>query len=218
MLLQLLATAAALGWVPSNLAKLAAMLAIWAAGFRRLRRAELVLMLGVNAIFVVANGGALHNGVFRFDHPDLLGMPAYEFLMWGFYTLHTIRVVGGRPPRFQPIATLLLVALFAAAFSTIRDPQLLLLVAVAIVAAGLGWFREPADFAYAGYMVAVGAVIEYVGVGTGQWSYPAAPVGGVPLWFVPMWAGVGLFTRRLFLPALDRLGSARRPGRPAADL
>ncbi len=205
LLLQLLATAAAIGWVPDNFAKLAVLLAVWAIGFRRLSRAELVVMLGVDAIFVVANSGALRNGVFRFDHPDFLGMPVYEFLMWGYYTLHTIRFVGGRPPRFQPIATLLLVALFAAAFSAIRDPGGLLIASAAIVAAGLGWFRERADFKYAGYMVVVGAVIEYVGVGTGQWEYPAAPLGGVPLWFVPMWAGVGLFTRRLFLPALDRL-------------
>lgn len=210
LLVQLLATAVVLGWVPGNFAKLAAMLAVWAIGFRCVSRAELLVMLGVDAIFVVANSGALRNGVFRFDHPDLLGMPVFEFFMWGFYTLHTIRLVGGRPPRFQPIASLILVALFAAGFSTIRDPQLLLIVAAAIVAAGLGWFRERTDFAYAGYMVAVGALIEYVGVGTGQWGYPGAPLGGVPLWFVPMWGGVGLFTRRLFLPALDRLES-RRP-------
>ncbi|MGH7030395.1 MAG: hypothetical protein ACREEZ_08220, partial [Stellaceae bacterium] len=34
LLLQLAATAAVLGWVPGNLVKLAAMLAIWAIGFR----------------------------------------------------------------------------------------------------------------------------------------------------------------------------------------
>ncbi len=215
LLLQLLATAAVLGWVPGNFAKLAAMLAVWAIGFRRLSGAELLVMLGIDAIFVAANSGALRNGVFRFAHPDLLGMPVYEFLMWGFYTLHTIRFVGGRPPRFQPLATLILVALFAAAFSTIRDPQLLLIVAAAIVAAGLGWFRERADFAYAGYMIALGAVIEYVGVGTGQWGYPGAPLGGVPLWFVPMWGGVGLFTRRLFLPTLAALESNRPGSSPA---
>ncbi len=215
LLLQLPATAAALAWVPGNFAKLAAMLAVWAIGFRRLSRAELLVMLGADVTFVVADSGALRNGVFRFDHPDLLGMPVYEFLMWGFYTLHTIRFVGGRAPRFQPAATLALAALFAAAFLTIRDPEVLLLASAGVVAAGLGWFRERADFAYTGYMVGVGAVIEYVGVGAGQWAYPAAPLGGVPAWFVPMWGGIGLLTRRLFLPALAALQSDRPDRSPA---
>ena len=47
------------------------------------------------------------------------------------------------------------------------------------------------DVAYAGYMAALGALIEYVGVWTGQWHYPGQHFGGVPLWFLPMWAGVG---------------------------
>jgi hypothetical protein len=46
----------------------------------------------------------------------------------------------------------------------------------------------------------LGALIEYTGVWTGQWHYPGRHLGGVPLWFLPMWAGVGLFTRRLVLP------------------
>jgi hypothetical protein len=51
-------------------------------------------------------------------------------------------------------------------------------------------------------MAALGALIEYVDVWTGQWHYPGHPYGGVPLWFVTMWAGVGLFARRLILPLL----------------
>jgi hypothetical protein len=215
LLLQLPATVAVLGWVPGNIEKLAAMLAVWAIGFRRLSRAELTLMLAVDAVFIAANHGALRNGVFHFRHPDIFGMPIYEFFMWGFYTLHAVRAVGGRPPRFQPVMTLILTALFAASFATIRDPQLLLLAATAVVIAGLGWFREFVDFAYAGYLLLVGGVIEYVGVGTGQWAYPGAPLGGVPLWFVPMWAGVGLLTYRLLLPALAVL-ETRWPGRSSA--
>jgi hypothetical protein len=88
LLLQLLATAAALGWVPDNRAKLAVMLVIWAAGFQRAGLAEIIMMGFVNLLFVGMNTAALARGIFRFDHPDLLGMPIYEFAMWGFYTLH----------------------------------------------------------------------------------------------------------------------------------
>ena len=49
---QLLLTAAILAWIPGNAAKLAAMLLVWALGFGRLTRAELVLMACINAVFV----------------------------------------------------------------------------------------------------------------------------------------------------------------------
>jgi len=46
----------------------------------------------------------------------------------------------------------------------------------------------------------MGAIIEYTGVWSGQWLYPGHPWSGVPLWFMPMWGGVGLFTRQLLAP------------------
>jgi hypothetical protein len=204
LLVQLLGTVAALGWVPGDWAKLAAMLPLWAIGFRRVSRAELALMVVVDMVFVLADGGALRKHVFRFTHPDLLGLPIYEFLMWGFYTLHAIRFIGGRCPRLT-IPTVILAAIFAAAFSTIGDANRLLLVSAAVLALALLCHHERDDLRYAGYMIVVGALVEYVGTGTGQWAYPAAPHGGVPAWFVTMWGGVGLFTRRLFLPLLINL-------------
>jgi hypothetical protein len=199
---QLLATAAALGWVPGNAAKLITMLVIWGLGFGRIRRAELLAMAAVNLLFALMNWAALHRGIFGFDHPDALGMPVYEFLMWGFYTLHTIRFLDGA----APCGRLLLAAaaaLFALPFGVIGNPQLLLVASGLVLATCFALFREAMDLAYAGYMAALGALIEYVGVGTGQWHYPGQHIGGVPLWFLTMWAGVGLFTRRLILPVLS---------------
>lgn len=199
---QLLATAASLGWIPGNTAKLAAMLAIWAVGFRDIRVAELLVLAAVNLFFVVMNVAALNRGIFRFDHPDLLGLPVYEFLMWGYYTLHAIRFLDGEAPcRALPLSSAAAVA-FALPFALIADPILLLAASAAALAACLALFREPMDFLYAAYMAVLGALIEYIGVWTGQWHYPGQPYGGVPLWFLTMWAGVGLFTRSLILPRL----------------
>lgn len=75
-------------------------------------------------------------------------------------------------------------------------------VSAALLAVCLALFNQRMDFAYAGYMAALGALFEYVGVWTDQWHYPGLPIGGVPVWFVTMWGGVGLFTRRLILPSL----------------
>lgn len=204
LLLQLLATAAVLGWVPDNLAKLATMLVIWAIGFRRVSFAEILVMGGVNLFFVVMNTAALARGVFRFDRPDFLGMPVYEYLMWGFYTLHTIRMVGGNPTSYKRVAAVMMAVVFALPFAAIADPTTLWFAASAALAVCFIVFHEPMDWAYAIYMAALGALIEHVGVGTGQWHYPGHPYGGIPPWSVTMWAGIGLFTRRLLLPMVDR--------------
>ncbi len=217
---QLLATAAILGWVPGNPAKLLTMLIVWGLGFGRIRAAEWLAMAGVDLFFVVMNVAALNRGVFAFDHPDLLGMPVYEYLMWGFYTLHTIRFLDGAAPRGRLALALAAAVVFALPFALIADPTALLAVCGLMLATGLGLFRQPMDFAYAGYMAAVGGLIEYVGVSTGQWHYRGQNYGGVPLWSFVMWAGVGLFTRRLILPVLARPaagnGNSPPPG-AAAD-
>jgi hypothetical protein len=205
LLCQLLATTAVLGWVPGNVAKLLTMIMIWVVGFRRVSAAEFLMMAGVNLFFAVMNAAALARGIFRFDHPDFLGMPVYEYLMWGFYTLHTIRFLGGPPPRDKRIAAPLAAVVFALPFATIADPVLLLLASATVLSACLVLFRERMDWAYAAYMAGLGALIEYVGVATGQWHYPNQPYGGVPLWFITMWAGVGLFARRLILPLVHRV-------------
>jgi hypothetical protein len=202
LLAQLSATAAVLGWVPGNVAKLAAMVAIWRLSFGRLTAHELIMMAAVNLLFVLMNFMALRRGIFVFDHPDLLRMPIYEYLMWSFYTLHTIRLLDGAPPRGRIIPTAAAAAAFALPFAMIAEPKLLLLASAAGFGIGIAMFHEKMDLAYAAYMAALGALIEYVGVSTGQWHYPGQPYGGVPLWFLTMWAGIGLFTRRLVLPLL----------------
>jgi hypothetical protein len=203
---QLLATAAILGWVPTNAAKLVAMLIVWRLGFGRIRVNELLAMAAVNLFFVVANHAALARGIFRFDNPDLLGMPVYEYVMWGFYTLHAIRFVGGSPPAGGVLPAVAAAAIFALPFALPGNPVLLPVMSAVLLAAGLALFHEGLDCAYAGYMAVLGALIEFVGVWTGQWHYPEPPPGGVPFWSFTMWAGVGLFTRRLILPSLASRG------------
>ena len=204
LMLQLLATLAVLAWLPGNAFKLVAFMAVWALGFGRISRAELLLMLGIDILFVLMNLGAQRQGVFRFNRPDLLGMPMYEFVMWGFYILCTLRFLDGQPPRGKRWVALGLAAVFALPFSTVGDATALTLVSAAILAVCLVLYRESMDIAYVLTMITMGALVECIGVATGQWTYPGSD--GVPLWFATMWGGVGLFTRRLLLPLLYRDG------------
>lgn len=207
LVVQLLATAAVLAWVPGNAAKLLIMLVIWAIGFGRITKAEVALMVCMNVIFVLMDIATLHRGSFRFTAPDLLGLPYYEFLMWGFYTLNAIRFLGEEPPHAGSAAlAVALVVLFAFPFSLIEDYRLLFSASALVLAISIGFFHKRRDLAFVGYMVAIGAIIEYAGVQSGQWIYDGPTFAGVPLWFASMWGGVGLFIHRLGLPGLRWLG------------
>jgi len=158
------------------------------------------------------NALSLHQGIFVFTHPDVLGMPVYELFMWGFYLLHTRRAVGGPAPAPNKAAWGLAV-LYAAAFGSIGEPMILLAVTGLLLSIGLVLFHERYDLAYVGYMVVLGATVEYTGVHVaGEWYYPGDPPGGVPLWFVTLWGGVGLFLRRLVLPLLAQYERGERTG------
>ncbi len=205
LLLQIPAALAILAWVPGNTAKLAALLLVWLAGFRHIQRREAVFYALVCVFFTGMNAMSLRQGIFAFAAPDVLGMPVWELFMWGFYLLHSWRVLGGPAPqatRAKVWQAWILALLYAAAFGSIADGNTLLVVTAALLLAGLALFHETLDLAYAGYLVLLGAAFEYNGVHSGLWSYPGHPPGGVPLWFITLWGGVGLFMRRLIVPLL----------------
>jgi hypothetical protein len=203
-LLQLLGTLLVLAFVPSNLGKLAVFLLLWGYTFGRLSRPEWGFVALACLFFTGMNAASLHQGIFAFADPDVLRMPVYEFFMWGFYLLHTKRLFGGAAPQGRRLFVWISALLYSVAFATIVDQQVLLLVTGVLLGAGLLVFHEPLDIAYCSYMVFLGALVEYTGVHSGQWHYPGDPIGGVPLWFVTLWGGVGLFLRRLALPILAR--------------
>jgi hypothetical protein len=212
LLLQVPLVMAVLAFVPTNLGKLAALLAVWALTFGALSKVEAVFFAVVCVFFTGMNAASLAQGIFAFSEPDVLRMPVWELFMWGFYLLHTRRVLGGKAAHDRRGAVWALALAYSAAFATIHDGTTLLAVTGVLLAIGLILFHEREDLAYAGYMIVLGALIEYSGVFSGNWAYPGNPPGGVPLWFATLWGGVGLFMRRLVLPILERY-----EGRPHPD-
>jgi len=205
-LVQLMLTLAILSFVPGNAVKLLLLLTTWALTFGRLSRAELILFLAACVFFTAMNATSLRQGIFAFTDPDLLGMPVWELTMWGFYLLHTRRMLTPLAPA-AAIADRwplwLLAGLYAAAFALIAQSTLLLASTAVLLGVGLVLHHERADLAYTGYMIALGAAIEYTGVYSGLWHYPGSPVGGVPVWFITLWGGVGFFLHRLVGPWLE---------------
>ncbi len=200
--IQLALTLALLALAPGGWAKLVALLLCWALTFGAITRLEVFIYVLVSALFSLMDIMAVRQGVFRFNSPDFLGLPIWEFFMWGFYVFHCLRFLGGPVPRVSRLAVVALAVLFAVPFVTLSNPWMLLAASAAVLAITLAFFHERGDLAYLGYMIVVGALVEYSGVWSGQWRYPGDPIGGVPLWFISMWGGVGLFTRRLIVPLL----------------
>jgi hypothetical protein len=201
-LLQIPAVLLILAFVPTNLGKLAAFMVVWVLTFRRLNRTEAIFYVLVCIFFTCMNAASLKQGIFAFTEPDFLLQPIYELAMWGFYLLHTRRLLNGPAPEGRRATVWALALAFAAAFGVIKDANVLLAVTATVLVIGLALFHEREDLLYTGYLIVLGALIEYTGVHSGNWSYPGNPPGGVPLWFITMWGGIGLFLRRLVVPIL----------------
>lgn len=216
LVFQLVATLGVLAFLPGNALKVVVLLGLWVATFAPLTRRELAVFGVVCTAFSVMDAMAVRAGVFAFTTPDVLSLPLWEFFMWGFYVLHVVRMLDGPVPGGSPYRVATLAVVFAVPFMTIVDQDALFIVSAAALGVVLWAFHEREDWLYLGYMVLMGAAFEYMGVLSGLWRYPADPPGGVPLWFITMWGGVGLFTRRLVLPLL-RPGTVRIVSSPAAN-
>ncbi len=210
--IQLAGTLLILALLPSNVGKTIALLTWWMLTFGRVNAAEAAFFVVNCVLFTVLNVGTLRAGAFAFAHPDALGMPWYEFFMWGFYLLHMGRMVGHRvfKKSYSFGLVICLAVVFALAFMLAPTSATRFLATLAALALALCFFHERSDFLRAGYMVLLGAAIEYTGVWSGQWAYPGSPPGGVPFWSAPMWAGIGLFAGRLDRLPLIAFMSVRR--------
>lgn len=205
LLLQLPATCFVIACLPGNDLKLAVLLLLWNSTFKHLRFAEILWFLGISTVFTIMNALALNKGVFFFSCPDILRMPVYEIFMWGFYTLHSVRLLGGTAPPGNKLPATLFGIAFSLPFSLIRDSDTMTNATFCLLLVGVVLHHEPLDLLYMAYFVIIGAMIEYVGVHSGQWYYPETHFGGVPLWFVSMWGGIGLLVHRIGLPILEHL-------------
>lgn len=203
--LQWIGTLAMLALPITNIVTGALLCAWWWLTFDGVSRRELALFVGAGVLFTAMDIAAVANGVFVFDDPDLLGLPAWEPLMYGFYLVHTHRMLGGLPASGPRLPSVLFTAAFAGPF-LVPLAWLghggLFVVATMVLALGLLRFHDRWDLAYAGYMLALGVTLELVGTTAGQWHYEGA-ASAVPPWSATMFAGIGLALRRLVLPLFE---------------
>ncbi|MDO8408382.1 MAG: hypothetical protein Q7S95_04125 [bacterium] len=201
LLVQLVGTLAILFAVPNTILQTFLLLLLWAITFWPLTRSELVIFVLTCVLFTGADIAVVSRGIFHFAHPDMWGLPYYEPFVWGFYFLHSMRVIGGRP-QTQVLPGLVFALLFVGTVSLIPDVTILLIVAGVLLISALVYFRTAKDFQYTGYLLLLGFVIETLGVSTRVWSYS---IDNYVVWWAITWAASGLILYRAVMPVGMRL-------------
>ena len=94
LVLQLLGTLAIIVYVPNSTAQVVLLLLLWLITFYPLTRLEIVIFIITCIFFTIADILVIYRNVFEFSHVDIWGMPLYEPFVWGFYFLHSMRMIG----------------------------------------------------------------------------------------------------------------------------
>jgi hypothetical protein len=197
-------TLAVLHLVPNRLLVLIPLFLCWAVLFYPVDRGELALFVVAGLFITVQNYLALRDGIFEFRFKDILLMPYYEPLLWGFYFVTMKRFIHGRQDEPLSIGVKAIAGLLAtsAAFGLFSSSSRMLFAATLCSTSILFvLFHSKLDVSFALYALTLGIVVEIFGVFTGLWWYPEPDVIGIPYWFATMWLSVGLLGRRFAIPA-----------------
>lgn len=201
-MVSLLATLGIISLVQHSMLALLLLLAVWAVLLLPLRRVEWCMLAIVIPFFFLQDAAALQAGSFTFRQQDMLRMPAYEPLLWGYWFLHIRRVLGAPDAQesagWSSLVGLVLTALVFSVFAGHGDS--LWRASLVSTAFLLLCFHSRMDLAYGAYALLLGLIVEQTGVRQGLWFYPATDWIGLPYWFATMWLSVGLLQRRFVLP------------------
>ncbi len=171
--------------------------------FRPWDLAKILIFTIATIFFLGQNYAVLKTGGFSFKQQDFLLMPYYEPFLWGFYYLNIKRFFSEQVSDLPLLGIKGFIGLFATgiAFSMFSgSSQSLLIASLISTVFVLVLFHSPLDFAYGGYALFLGLVVELTGVSAGLWSYPAPDFLGIPFWFATMWISVGVLGRHFLYP------------------
>ncbi len=197
LIFQLLLTLFILAFIRENFLKVAFLLPVWWMAFGGLKKNEIISFFLINFIFVVSDIGAIQNSFFKFSHPDVWGLPYWEFIMWGFYLLHTHRMFPAKVPKTLDLKLLILAIIFSQLFGIISDRNILLASTSGVLLFTLSFYHRKDDLLYCGYLMLMGIAVEFVGLRFDLWSYPQKDYNSALLQFVVMWGAAGIYFRHI---------------------
>lgn len=171
--------------------------------FKRLNLLEWSLFFGVSVFFTFMNAMAIQNGVFQFLSPDFLGLPWYEFLMWGMYVLHLKRFVeiyfadelNNFKISYYDFICLFLVAIF---FSVCGLKWQITILPLLVNIFYLTYKNSKLLWLSYLYFIFMGGVLEFIGTRYLEWSYPSPDIAGVPLWYINVFGSFAIYFPLVF--------------------
>ena len=202
-----------LAFVPTTLFQTLAFLVVWGLLLAPLALREFILFVVANINFLMLNNIAQHNGLFAFVNPDALGLPYWEFLMWGAFVVMLRRLL---PHDTSFSLKLFLVSLpMPMLFSVITDQMMLSIAATALCGILIFMIGQKCLIPTL-FCLVYGTCFEMIGVETGQWSYPQpAPIIGFPWWGFAMWVSTGIIALFVAYPLIDRILTYVQKGSPS---
>jgi hypothetical protein len=211
VVLATLLTGLIIHFVPNRLLVTAILAVLWALLFFPLRWNELIVFALAGVFFVGQNYVCLKAGLFEFRFKDVLLMPYYEPLLWGFYFLSMKRFLSTADTTYvfnwKSVAGLAVTSIAFSVFSF--DSRALFAATLCSTALLFVLFHTTRDVQHALFALALGLVVELFGVSTGLWSYPAPDFLGIPFWFATMWLSVGLLGYRFLFPAANWVAASK---------
>ncbi len=163
-ILQLLGTIGILTLVPGNCLKTVLFLIFWMVTFFPIAKHECALFVGANVMFSVLDVMAVKQGIFYFNHPDFLGLPFWEFLMYGFYVLHGLRLLGGPVPQTNKLQVWALTLAFPLIIASIAPHSVLTFLTLFLIVQLVLFLHEKCDIFSLGFLVLGGNATKYVGI------------------------------------------------------
>ena len=181
-----------------NAIKLLVVLATFYVVFGKLTKEEVYLFIGVNLFFTFMNYMSIVNGIFAFTSPNLIGLPWYEFCMWGVYVMHLKRVTEiffyKEFVCYQVnIVDFVCVGLVVLVFSACKDKSAVTIFPLIINMFYLYQKKSKLLVSNYLYFIVIGGILELAGTNGGQWSYPKPDFYGVPFWYVNVFGSFAIY-------------------------
>lgn len=170
MAFQLIATMAIIFCITYTPLQMGLLIILWSITFLPLTLSEIILFILTCTVYTLGSLLILERNVFQFSHPDVWKITYSYIFIYGFYFLHTKRVLGDAKidnpwPGF--IFGLFMIGIFC--FSA-NELTLDILLSILFIS-GLIIFRSKHDLYFVGYLLLTLIPMEFLGIYTGEWYY-----------------------------------------------
>lgn len=203
---QLIATMAIIFGITYTPLQMSLLVILWSITFLPLTLSEIILFILTCIVYTLGSLLILERNVFQLSHPDIWKITYSYIFIYGFYFLHTKRVLGDSEvsnpwPGF--VFGLCMMTIF---FFISNELALDILLSILFIT-GLVIFRRKRDLYYVGYLILILIPMEFLGIYSGEWHYTF--IYPIIFWFLYI-SNSGFILNRTLLPLSNYLAKIFR--------